>query len=47
MVVVIDVPRHRTGHALSQTHGDPKAALDLLLYREKKNEGYNECKWDL
>jgi hypothetical protein len=19
----------------------------LLLYREKKNEGYNECKWDL
>jgi hypothetical protein len=30
------VPRHQTGHALSQTHGDPKVALQLLLNEEKE-----------
>jgi hypothetical protein len=37
----MDEPRERTGHALSQKHGDPKAALRLLLNQEEKNDECN------
>jgi len=36
----MDEPRERTGHALSQTHGDPKAVLPLLLNQEEEQ---NKC----